>query len=65
MNKEDIKEADRQKAKHIFHNFDRILQIPEKFYNPEFLRVYPSEDPDTKKDRAYLKTFNKVLNEAA
>lgn len=45
VNKEDIREADRQKAKHIFHNFDRILQIPEKFYNPEFLRVYPSEDP--------------------
>jgi len=65
VNKEDIKEGDRQRAKQLFHHFDRVLQIPEKFYNPENLKVYPSEDPETKKDRTYLKTFNKVLNEAA
>lgn len=29
------------------------------------MKVYPSEDPESKKDRTYLKTFNKILNEAA
>lgn len=45
INREDVKEADRVKAKHMFQNFDKVLQIPEKFFGPESLRNYPSEDP--------------------
>lgn len=32
INKEDVKESDRAKAKALFQNFDKVLQIPEKVY---------------------------------
>jgi len=29
------------------------------------MRNYPSEEPTAKKDKNYLKSFNKIVNEAA
>ncbi len=29
------------------------------------MRVYPSEDANSKKDKNYIKVFNKTINEAA
>lgn len=29
------------------------------------MRIYPSEDVNSKKDKNYLKVFNKTINEAA
>ena len=49
----------------MFQNFDRILQIPEKFYNPENLRTFEKKDAQpSKKDKVYVKGFNKAINEA-
>ena len=42
INREDVKESDRAKAKNLFQNFDKVLQIPEKSYGPDALRSYPS-----------------------
>jgi hypothetical protein len=48
----------------MFQNFDKILQIPEKFYNPENLRnIEVASTPATKKDKNFIKTFNKAINE--
>ena len=65
INKEDVKQTDRAKAKALFQNFDKVLQIPEKVFGVEMMRVYPSESADAKKDRNYLKAFNKTINEAS
>lgn len=65
INKEDVKESDRAKAKALFQNFDKVLQIPEKVYGIEMMRIYPSEDVNSKKDKNYVKMFNKTINEAA
>jgi leucine-rich repeat-containing protein 49 len=65
INREDVKEADRNKAKNLFQNFDKVLQIPEKSFGPDSMRTYPSEDPTAKKDKNYLKSFNKFVNEGA
>jgi leucine-rich repeat-containing protein 49 len=32
INREDVKETDRAKAKALFQNFDKVLQIPEKSF---------------------------------
>lgn len=29
------------------------------------MRIYPSEDVNSKKDKNYIKVFNKTINEAA
>jgi len=29
------------------------------------MRNYPSEDPNAKKDKNYLKSFNKIINESS
>lgn len=29
------------------------------------MRVYPCEDPNAKKDKNYLKVFNKTINQAS
>ena len=54
-------------AKLMFQNFDKILQIPEKFYNPENLRNIEGNTTFSaqalKKDKNYIKTFNKAINE--
>ncbi len=42
INKEDVKENDRVKAKTLFQNFDKVLQIPEKLFGPESMRNYSS-----------------------
>jgi hypothetical protein len=42
-----------------------VLQIPEKAFGPETMRNYPSEEPAAKKDKNYLKSFNKIVNEGA
>ena len=65
INREDVKESDRAKAKNLFQNFDKVLQIPEKSFGPEAMRTYPSEQPNAKKDKNYLKSFNKFVNEGA
>lgn len=65
INREDVKEADRNRAKTLFQNFDKVLQIPEKSFGPEALRNYPSEEPAAKKDKNYLKAFGKVVAEGA
>lgn len=65
INREDVKESDRAKAKALFQNFDKVLQIPEKVYGIEMMRIYPSEDVNSKKDKNYVKMFNKTINEAA
>jgi leucine-rich repeat-containing protein 49 len=65
INREDVKESDRVKAKNLFQNFDKVLQIPEKAFAPDSIRNYPSEEENAKKDKNYLKSFNKILNEAA
>lgn len=41
INREDVKETDRNKAKLLFQNFDKALQIPEKAFGPDSLRNYP------------------------
>jgi leucine-rich repeat-containing protein 49 len=43
INKEEVREADRNKAKLLFLNFDKTLQIPDKNGEVEALRSYPSE----------------------
>ncbi len=66
INGKDVKEVDRQRAKTLFHHFDRILQLPEKFYNVENVREYPFEcahDAEIKKDKHYMKLFTKLVNE--
>ena len=63
INKEDVKESDRNKAKNLFQNFDKALQIPEKTFGPDSLKNYPCEEANAKKDRNYLKNFNKIINE--
>ena len=40
INKEDVKESDRNKAKNLFQNFDKALQIPEKTFGAESLKTY-------------------------
>jgi leucine-rich repeat-containing protein 49 len=65
INREDVKESDRAKAKNLFQNFDKVLQIPEKSFGPDSMRNYPSEEPSAKKDKNYLKSFNKLVNEGA
>ena len=65
INREDIKEVDRTKAKNLFQHFDKVLQIPEKYFGPENMRNYPSEETNAKKDKNYLKSFNKIVNEGA
>ena len=47
----------------LFQNFDKALQIPEKTFGAESLRNYPCEEANAKKDRNYLKNFNKIINE--
>jgi leucine-rich repeat-containing protein 49 len=42
INREDVKESDRTKAKNLFQNFDKVLQIPEKIHAPEAMKNYPS-----------------------
>jgi leucine-rich repeat-containing protein 49 len=42
INQREIKEQDKVKAKNVFSNFDRILQIPDKFYSFDMARSYPS-----------------------
>jgi len=41
------------------------LQIPEKIFGIDMMRIYPSEDGNAKKDRNYVKVFNKTINEAS
>lgn len=65
INREDIKEADRNRAKSLFQHFDKVLQIPEKCFGPENMRNYPSEEATAKKDKNYLKSFNRIVNEGA
>jgi len=65
INKEDVKESDRAKAKVLFQNFDKVLQIPEKSFSVETMRNYPSEDISAKKDKNYLKSFQKIVNEGS
>lgn len=68
INGKDVKEIDRQRAKQLFHHFDRILQLPEKFYNIDNVRVYPFEqkqEVEIKKDKHYMKVFTKTVNENA
>ena len=60
-----MKEADRLKAKNLFQNFDKVLQIPEKMFSIESMKNYPSEEPTSKKDKNYLKSFNKITGEGA
>jgi leucine-rich repeat-containing protein 49 len=43
INREDVKESDRAKAKVLFQNFDKVLQIPEKSFSMETMRNFPSE----------------------
>ncbi len=66
INGKDVKEQDKTKAKLLFHHFDRILQLPEKFYNVENVREYPFEktyDFEIKKDKVYMKHFTRFVNE--
>lgn len=65
INREDVKEADRARAKTLFQNFDKVLQIPEKSFGPESMRNYASEEPAAKKDKNYLKAFGKLVGEGA
>jgi hypothetical protein len=40
------------------------LQIPEKFYNPDNLRNFnESNAQPIKKDKLYIKTFSKAIND--
>lgn len=65
INREDVKEIDRAKAKTLFQNFDKVLQIPEKTFGPENMRNYPSEEANAKRDKNYLKAYSKILVESA
>lgn len=59
---------DKQRAKTLFHHFDKILQLPDKFYNIDNVRQYPFEvnsDVEIKKDKHYMKLFTKTVNENA
>lgn len=62
----EIKEFDKNKAKNIFQNFDKMLQLPEKFFNLENIRQFRSENrQEGSGDKQYLKIFNKIVNETA
>ncbi|CAD8148990.1 unnamed protein product [Paramecium octaurelia] len=61
INGKDIRNDDRQKAKHLFSNFDKSLQIPEKLQNFENIRQLKS----FQKDRSYIKLFHKCLNDVS
>lgn len=63
INGKEIREIDKTKAKTMFQNFDKILQIPEKFYNPDYLRSLGNSAQPIKKDKMYIKTFSKAINE--
>ncbi|KAL4463897.1 hypothetical protein ABPG74_005834 [Tetrahymena malaccensis] len=68
INGSDVKDQDKQKAKNLFSNFDRILQLPEKFYNSENIRSYPcenSEEFEVCRDKQYMKIFSKVAADTA
>jgi hypothetical protein len=34
-------------------------------FGPDAMRIYPSEDVNAKKDKNYMKSFNKILGEAS
>ncbi|CAD8068176.1 unnamed protein product [Paramecium sonneborni] len=61
INGKDIRNDDRQKAKHLFSNFDKSLQIPEKLQNFENVRQLKS----FQKDRSYIKQFHKCLSDVS
>ncbi|CAK73904.1 unnamed protein product (macronuclear) [Paramecium tetraurelia] len=61
INGKDIRNDDRQKAKQLFSNFDKSLQIPEKLQNFENIRQLKS----FQKDRSYIKQFHKCLNDVS
>jgi len=67
LNQKEVKEADRARAKQMFHNFDRILQIPEKHHNPDTIRSYSCESAikDIKRDKHYMKVYTKAANEVS
>ncbi|CAD8064207.1 unnamed protein product [Paramecium primaurelia] len=61
INGKDIRNDDMQKAKSLFSNFDKSLQIPEKLQNFENIQKLKS----FQKDRSYIKQFHKCLNDVS
>ncbi|EAR96345.2 hypothetical protein TTHERM_00189140 (macronuclear) [Tetrahymena thermophila SB210] len=64
FNGKEIRDVDKLKAKQIFNNFDKILQLPDKYYNISQIREY-ANDQQTKKDKQYVKVFTKTVSSQA
>ncbi|CAD8095545.1 unnamed protein product [Paramecium primaurelia] len=59
INNKDVRNEDRQKAKLLFSNFDKALIMHEKGQNSDNFRQLKSYQ----KNRQYIKTYQKALNE--
>lgn len=68
INGKDVTNLDKQKARQQFQQFDKILQLPEKFYNAENTRSFNFEQmqgDNLKKDKHFMKTFQKQIVETS
>ena len=60
-------DANRKKARSLFENFDKILQIPEKMPNPEFFlqKIDEIRKKPQNSNKTSLKQINRLITEGS